>query len=476
MENREGPGPRPLGEAFTDIILESIAEGVFTIDSGWRVTSFNRAAEEITGIPREEAIGRPCCEVFRANICETDCVLRNTLKTDQPIINKPVYIVRADGRKIPIQVSTAILRDEKGEPIGGVETFRDLSTVEELRKALRKGYGFEDMVSQSEGMQRILGLLPQIAESGSTVLVEGESGTGKELVARAIHRLSAAGKGPFVAVNCAALPDTLLESELFGYKAGAFTDAKKDKPGRFAQARGGTLFLDEIGDVSPATQGKLLRVLQEKTFEPLGSVHPEKAEVRVIAATNKDLRKEVEEGRFREDLFYRIHVIRLRLPPLRERKEDIPLLVEHFLERLQRVNAKTVQGISQEALAMLIQYPWPGNVRELENVLEVAYVLCPSGESIRPDHVRENLISGSAPESAETPPVTLRDIERQAIEEALLRNRGRIVATARQLGIDKNTLRRKMIRLGIPHPRQSGGRAGRQEERPGQHQRAKSPR
>jgi transcriptional regulator with PAS, ATPase and Fis domain len=343
--------------------------------------------------------------------------------------------------------------------VGGVETFRDLSTVEELRKALRKDYSFEDMVSQSEGMHRIFALLPQIAESGSTVLVEGESGTGKELVARAIHRLSPAGNGPFVAVNCAALPDTLLESELFGYKAGAFTDAKKDKPGRFAQATGGTLFLDEIGDVSPATQGKLLRVLQEKTFEPLGSVHPEKAEVRLVAATNKDLRREVEEGRFREDLFYRVHVMRLNLPPLRERKEDIPVLVDHFLDRLQRIKGKRVEGVSQEALAMLIHHPWPGNVRELENVLEVAYVLCPPGESIRPEHVRDNLVSGRVPWPALTLPLTLRDIERQAIEEALLRNRGRIVATARQLGIDKNTLRRKMIRLEIPHPRQTRGKA-----------------
>jgi len=461
-----------LGGAFTEVILESIADGVFTIDSEWRVTSFNRAAEEITGIPRKEAIGRRCCEVFRANVCETDCVLRKTLETDEPIVNKPVYIVRADGRKIPIQVSTAILRDNKGAAIGGVETFRDLSTVEALRKALRKGYGLEDMVGQSEGMRRIFGLLPRIAESGSTVLIEGESGTGKELIARAIHRLSLVGKGPFVAVNCAALPDTLLESELFGYKAGAFTDAKRDKPGRFAQARGGTLFLDEIGDVSAATQAKLLRVLQEKTFEPLGSIQAEKADVRIVAATNKDLRKEVEEGRFREDLFYRIHVMRLRLPPLRERKEDIPLLVERIFERLQRVNAKMVQGISEEALALLVQYRWPGNVRELENVLEVAYLLCPSGETIRPEHVHESLASGEPAGRAGSPAVTLREIERQAIEEALLRNQGRIVATARQLGIDKNTLRRKMIRLGIPHPGRSRRGPGGREERVEQHQRS----
>ncbi len=440
-----------FGEALTEIILESIADGVFTVDLDWRVTSFNRAAEQITGIPRDEAMGRPCCEVFRANVCESDCVLRKTFETDHPVVNRSVYIVRADGGKIPIQVSTGVLKDEEGNAIGGVETFRDLSAVEELRKALRKDYSFEDMMSRSDSMHRMFALLPEIAESGSTVLIEGESGTGKELVARAIHRLSPVRKGPFIVVNCAALPDTLLESELFGYKAGAFTDAKKDKPGRFAKARGGTLFLDEIGDISPAMQGKLLRVLQEKTFEPLGSVEPERAEVRVVTATNKDLRSEVEKGRFREDLFYRVHVLRLHLPPLRERKEDIPLLVEHLLARMQRINNKTIQGVSREALSLLVHHRWPGNVRELENALEVACVLCPSGQSIQPVHLPEALVAERITSRAALPG-TLREIERAAIEEALLQNQGRILATARQLGIDKNTLRRKMIRLGVRRP------------------------
>ena len=451
MAKRKRSDSDPFGAALTEIILESIADGVFTVDLDWRVTSFNRAAEQITGIPRDEAMGRACCEVFRANVCESDCVLRKTFETERPVVNRSVYIVRADGGKIPIQVSAGILKDEEGNAIGGVETFRDLSAVEELRKALQKAYSFEDMVSRSDSMHRIFALLPQIAESGSTVLIEGESGTGKELVARAIHHLSPVGKGPFIVVNCAALPDTLLESELFGYKAGAFTDAKKDKPGRFSQAKDGTLFLDEIGDISPAMQSKLLRVLQEKTFEPLGSVKPERAEVRVVAATNKDLRKEVEKGRFREDLFYRIHVLRLNLPPLRERKEDIPLLVEHFLARRQRISNKTIQGVSRETLSLLVHHRWPGNVRELENALEVASVLCPPGQSIQPAHLPEALVAERMSPRA-TLPGTLREIERAAIEEALLQNHGRIVATARRLGIDKNTLRRKMIRLGVRRP------------------------
>ncbi len=439
--------------ALTRVILESISEGVFTVDLDWRVTSFNRAAEEITGIPREEAIGRPCCEVFRADVCERNCTLRRTIESDRPMVDQSVYIVRADGRRVPILVSTAVLKGEAGEILGGVETFRDLSAVEELRKALRKEYGVEDIIGRSIAMRRIFALLPRIAESRSTVLIEGESGTGKELIARAIHRMSPAADGPFVAVNCAALPDTLLESELFGYKAGAFTDAKADKPGRFVQADHGTLFLDEIGDISPALQAKLLRALQEKTIEPLGSVEPEKVDVRILAATNKDLKKEVEEGRFREDLFYRIHVLRVRVPPLRERREDIPLLAEHFLERAERIKKKGVRGISREALALLMRHSWPGNVRELENAIEVAHVLCPPGEAIRPEHLPENLL----PETGPLPSGggfggTLREIEKRAIEEALLQNEGRIVATARQLGIDKNTLRRKMIRFGIARP------------------------
>jgi len=257
-----------------DIILDSIADGVFTIDLDWRITSFNRASEEITGVPRDEAIGRPCCEVFRTDICETNCVLRLTMETGRPIINKPISIIRADGEQIPISVSTAILKDAKGNIIGGVETFRDLSQVVELRKELLHQYTVADIISRSHNMQKLFLLLPKVAKSESTVLIEGASGTGKELFAQAIHNLSTRAKKPFITVNCAALPDTLLESELFGYKAGAFTDAKKDRPGRFALAEGGTIFLDEIGDISPALQVRLLRVLQNGSYEALvSSIH-----------------------------------------------------------------------------------------------------------------------------------------------------------------------------------------------------------
>jgi PAS domain S-box-containing protein len=233
------------------VILDSVADGVFTVDEVFRITSFNHAAEEITGVPRREAIGRPCCEVFRASICEAQCALKETMCTGRSVINRPVYILRPEGDRVPISISTAILKDRRGQILGGVETFRDLRLVEQLRAEIARQYTFGDILSKNGEMQRIFAMLPAVAESDSTVLVEGESGTGKELVARAMHSLSPRREKPLVTVNCGALPDTLLESELFGYKAGAFTDARKDKPGRFALAEGGTIFLDEIGDVSP---------------------------------------------------------------------------------------------------------------------------------------------------------------------------------------------------------------------------------
>ncbi|MBM4093703.1 MAG: PAS domain-containing protein, partial [Planctomycetes bacterium] len=243
--------PSSTADEFHRVILDSINDGVFTVDREWRITSFNQAAERITGVDRAEAIGRPCCDVFRASICEVSCALRQTLTTGRPVVNKAVYILNAKGERIPISVSTAVFKDGRGNLIGGVETFRDLSLVEDLRKELEARHSFADIVGRSAAMRKVFELLPLLADSESTVLIEGASGTGKELFARAIHSLSHRKGKPFVAINCGALPDTLLESELFGYLAGAFTDARRDKPGRFALAEGGTIFLDEIGDISP---------------------------------------------------------------------------------------------------------------------------------------------------------------------------------------------------------------------------------
>jgi PAS domain S-box-containing protein len=425
------------------------------VDLDWRVTSFNRAAEEITGISASEALGRPCCEVFRANVCDSACVLRHTLETGQPVVNQPIAILRADGKEIPISISTALLRDETGGIIGGVETFRDLSLVEELRKEIQRRYRLGDIISKSPLMQKIFVLLPEVARTDSTVLIEGESGTGKELVARALHNLSRRARGPFVAVNCGALTDTLLESELFGHTAGAFTDARRDRLGRFAMAEKGTLFLDEIGDISPALQVGLLRVLEEKTYMPLGSSRSLKADVRIVTATHKDLGQLVEEGNFRKDLYYRINVVKLKLPRLAQRKEDIPLLVEHFIARFNKLQDKKILGLSYETLAIFMNHDWPGNIRELENAIEHAFILCSAGliqPRHLPDYLRPDIHAGPLFTG-----LTLAEIEKRALWEALERNGWRRLATARELGIDKNTLRRKIKRFGLTPPEEGEG-------------------
>jgi len=449
--------PKPATvNTTTEAILESISDGVFTVDLQWRITSFNRAAEEITGIPRSEAIGRLCSEVFRSNMCENDCALRKTLKSGKPIIGRSGYIIDEEGERIPISLSTAVLKDKSGSVVGGAETFRDLSELEGLRHELEGRFHLGDIVSRSPLMQRLFDVIPSIAASPSTVLVMGETGTGKELVARTIHAMSRRSKGPFVAINCGALPDTLLESELFGYKAGAFTGANRDKPGRFALAEGGTLFLDEIGEISPALQVRLLRVLQEKSYEPLGSTSSVKSDVRIISATNRDLKEMTGSGSFREDLYYRINVVRLELPPLRSRKEDIPLLAEQIISKFNLIQHSTVRGFSAEALSMLMAYDWPGNVRELQNVVERAFILCADG-MIELEHLPGEIISQG---SCRHLPESFRDarsrLEADAILAALEKNGYNRLAAASFLGMHKSTFFRKIRQYDITLPHKDG--------------------
>jgi PAS domain S-box-containing protein len=448
-------------EDQTYIILDSIADGVFTVDLDWKITSFNKAAEKITGIKKDEALGRHCWEVFKASICEQLCSLRQTIKSGRPIVNQPIYIVNSDGDRIPISISTAILKDQDGNVIGGVETFRDLSVVEELRKELAGQHTFLDIISKNREMQRLFGMLELVAENDTTVLLEGESGTGKELFAKAIHSLSHRKKGPMITVNCGALPDTLLESELFGYKAGAFTDAKKDKPERLALSKSGTLFLDEIGDISPMLQMRLLRVLQDQVYEPLGSTISEKADVRIVAATNKNLEELVQKGSFREDLYYRVNIVRLVLPPLRNRKEDIPLLAEHFLRRFNNLWGKEIQGLAPEVMSALMSYDFPGNIRELENIIEYANVVC-KDHFIGKEHLPESLqrqpgrekttVSVEANENESS----FGDMEKKFIYETFKKNNWSRKLTAAQLGIHPTTLWRKIKRFNLEIPKHNG--------------------
>jgi len=423
-----------------NIILDSIADGVFTVGMDFRITSINRAAAEILGINEDEAIGKLCFEIFHASICEHSCALKETMSTGRNIINKTVYVVNANGEKVPITVSTALLRNEEGEIIGGVETFRDISTLEALRKEIESGYTLEDIISRSRHFKELFNIMPDIAISDSTVLIEGPSGTGKELVARGIHNLSGRKGKPLVAINCAAVPDNLLESELFGYRAGAFTDARKDKPGKIAIAEKGTLFLDEIGEISPAIQAKLLRFIQEREYEPLGGTQLLKADVRIIAATNKNLLNEVKNGKFREDLYYRINVINIKLPPLTARQEDIPLLIKHFIKKFNSLKGKNIEGVTDEVMNLLMDYGFPGNVRELENIIEHAFVLCRDayiGINHLPHHLRIS-------ERVFDENITLDEVEKIYIQRALDKFNGNRSKAAEALGIDPSTLWRKM--------------------------------
>ncbi|MCP4900327.1 MAG: PAS domain-containing protein [bacterium] len=431
-------------------LVNSISDGIFAVDSEWRLVCFNSAAERTTGMSREQAIGRRCSEVFQADSCEGACALKRTMETGQPVVNLAAQIRNAQGKRVPVTISTAVLKDSEGRVIGGVETFRDLRFAKELAQESNVTGTRGRIITQDLRMLQILGTIPSIAASDSTVLIGGESGTGKGLLAQTIHRKSLRGEGPLVTLNCGALPEPLLESELFGYKRGAFTGAIRDRLGRVAAAQGGTLFLDEICDLPLSLQVKILRLLQERTYEPLGDNRSVEADIRIVAASNRDLGKLLEKQLFREDLYYRINVIGLNMPPLRERIADIPLLAEAFLRRLSATRGKVVNGITQEALERLASYGFPGNVRELENILEHAFVLCPD-RRIGANELPEWFLA-KVPEVRPGQSTKLGHAEVKLIREVLARNGWNRLATARELGIHKTTLHRKIRRLGIELP------------------------
>ena len=452
MFRRSGINTVPLQNK---LILDSIADGVFTVDRNWRITSFNMAAEVITGWEREDAIGSFCSDVFHSSICGKNCAIAESLYSGRPVANRSIMIEDKDGKSKPISISAAPLVDVVGNVVGGVETFRDLTMMESLRKQLMQRYTFNEIISKSSTMQRFFQILPDIATSDSTVLILGESGTGKGIMADAIVSASARSDQPFISVNCGAIPETLLESELFGYRSGAFTDARKDREGRFAAAQGGTIFLDEIGDIPHSLQVKLLRVLEERVYEPLGSNESIKVDVRVIAATNRNLKQLVEEGLFRDDLYYRLKVVDITLPPLRDRKEDIPLLIDHFVDKFRAEKQKDIAGVSDGVLKKLMLHSFPGNIRELENIIEYGFILC-TGGFIQEEHLPESFL----PEAQNGPAnsvdmgtgLTLEQIEQQAISISLERNKWKKMMTCRELGISKDTLRRKIERYQLENP------------------------
>jgi PAS domain S-box-containing protein len=428
-------------------IFHGVSEGIFTIDNDWNIQSFNRSAEQITGYSREEAKGKKCWEIFNSSVCRNYCHMECTLKLKKEMHNQELMIQRKNGNTIPIRVISQPFLNPEGECLGGIEMFRDITEIKMLSKHLEERYGFENIIGNSKAMQNIYTLLENVSQTDSTVLITGESGTGKELIARAIHLNSERKSFPFMAVSCSAFVETLLESELFGHERGAFTGAVKTKPGRFELAHNGTLFLDEIGDISPQVQVKLLRVLETRLFERVGGTKPIEMNARIIVATNKNLKKEIEAQRFRDDLFYRINVVNIHLPPLRERIEDLPLLVEYFLQKFRKKFKKKIKYIAPDAFEILNRYSWPGNIRELENVLEHVFVLC-SQETIHaaslPDWLVQNTEFTGSNITVSAGKENIKEAEKLHIQSMLNKYGGDRQKVSEALGIDKSTLWRKM--------------------------------
>jgi PAS domain S-box-containing protein len=429
-----------------EAIFNSNIEGTFTIDNNWIITSFNTSAAKITGYKKEEAVGSKCWEIFRSSLCRNGCHMEKTMSNGKATIGNELEIYKKNGKNVPIRVNSGILINNKGEKIGAVETFIDISEIKYLSAHITERFKFGNIIGNSKAMDNIFNLFESVSRTDSTVLLTGESGTGKELAARAIHLNSARSRGPFVALNCSAFAENLIESELFGHQEGAFTGAIKTKIGKFELAQGGTLFLDEIGDISQSLQVKLLRVLEMRQFERVGGNKPITLDARIITATNKELLKEISDGKFREDFYYRINVINIHLPALRERTDDLPLLLDHFIKLFNKKFGKSVKTVSKEVYDIFCSYKWPGNIRELENIIEHSFILC-RGDRIETEHIPVKLLNYKQENTVHKN--SFFSAEREVIMDALEKNNWNKKATAEALGIDTSTLWRKMKKFSI---------------------------
>ncbi|PLY05456.1 MAG: Fis family transcriptional regulator [Desulfuromonas sp.] len=430
-------------------ILDSVADAIFTVDEDMKITTYNKAAESITGIPAEEAIGRPCHEVFRADVCFTACPVKEAIETGMPVTDREVHVTGKNGRHVPVSISANVLRDANGRPVGGVETMRDQSLIHVLQQEIENKFTFGDLLSRNKIMNKLFAIIPDIAASEATVLIKGDSGTGKELFAKAIHENSPRKDGPLVIINCGALPEPLLEAEIFGARRGAYTGSIENRPGRLEMAKGGTLFLDELGDLPLPLQVKLLRVLENHEYQPLGAPSPEKADVRFIAATHRNLEQMVDRGEFRRDLFFRINVVSLTIPSLKERPEDIPLLVDKFLKRFNSIYHKNIKGFSPEAMQLMLEHDYPGNVRELLNLVEQTVILCKQREITVECFPESFLVTTNAVRRRKRTGASSPHLSKEVIIDALEKFHGNKGKVSKALGIDRTTLWRWMKRLDI---------------------------
>ena len=434
------------------LILDSLDTGVLTVDRGGHITFFNNRAEGITGFDRGNVLGKSWDLIFGSIKSPEAEHFSQTIADGKSRLSTAGEIKTRQGQALPVRANYMALKNEDGQIVGGLATFSDLSLVYQFNSAIRDRYTMYDMVGKDPAIQKIFDIVPVVAASDATVLIEGPTGTGKDVLAKVLHNASKRSDHPMVKVNCAALPADLLESEMFGYVKGAFTGADKDKPGRFQEADTGTIFLDEIGDMPLALQAKLLRVLEDKEFYPLGSRKTTRVDVRIISATNQNLERLVSENRFREDLFYRLNVMRLELPPLKDRRSDIPLLIHHILKRLRNTRDTRVEDFTEDAMEVLLNHHYPGNVRELENIIEHALIVC-QGPLIELRHLPLALQTGKEdlpPEAPQLSFVEKKEVgERAMILKALERNNWNRNKTAQALAVDRTTLWRKMKKYGI---------------------------
>lgn len=432
-------------------ILNSISEGVMAIDREWRIFSWNSAAERITGFHREEVLGKECSKIFRTPLCRENCPVDKALSCGHPRRDVEVMVRNKNNQLVRLLVNATPLYDANGIIIGGLETFRDVSQSRWMEEELENHYGYRTIVGRSQAIQKVFETMARLLDTDTTVLIQGESGTGKELIARALHFYGSRKSRSFVAINCSALPEGILESELFGHVKGAFTGAIRDHVGKLELANEGTLFLDEIAEISPSIQVKLLRVLEEREFQRVGDNRVIRINARIITATNKDLYKRVLDGAFRDDLYYRLGVFPIQLPPLRERQEDIPLLVSHFIQKFNTQMGKSIQGITEKVLELLEEYHWPGNIRELANAVEHAFVHA-KGALIHPQDLPQTIVSASALPSTPKPSTrekALDHLERQLIVKELETAEWNKAIAAKRLRMSRATLWRKMQKYGI---------------------------
>jgi len=463
------PPQQQISPQDLEAILDSLVEGIVTLDRDRRVRGINRAACEILGVSRQDALGRGCRSLFGQQFCSQASRVPDALEQGCSADNVLARLEGGNGSLRVLNLSAKPLPPSEAGSRGSLVVFRDVTELFELREDLARRYRLHNIVGKSKPMQEVFRLVEEVADSDATVLIEGASGTGKEMVARAIHHLGPRAEGPFVAVNCSALAEGVLESELFGHVEGAFTGATREKRGRFEVAAGGTIFLDEIGDVAPSIQVKLLRVLQERSFERVGSHEPVPIDLRVIAATNRPLAAMVAEGTFRQDLYYRLRVVPIEMPALRDRRDDVPLLAEHFVAKFREETGRPIDRLGTPALELMLDYPWPGNVRELENAIEYAFVKCRGGE-IRPEHLppelrqsavdsgarggtRGEAVTAAAATSAtndspDGPPGS----DRERLVRTLAETDWNIAKTARLLELSRTTVYERIARFGLRRP------------------------